>query len=211
MKAWNTTEQDIREAADEVGLAIHSDWSGNGITRDGRALRFRLALGTDKENYRSIKRGRRIAAVCWHGHRDFFRALYRRSPEARIKTALADYRGTDGFERDFPATGQGNVGSWAEPQAAQDACDCSFDIRSSGDRLASRRIEFATLTPTGLTNVRTLRQSDIAACPFVIFVADHYREDGSCRCDDADERVRMIEEWEYTEEDFADIPLRSTV
>ena len=205
MKAWGTTEQDIRASADEVGLAIHSD----DVTPVGRALQFRLALGPDKDSYRSIKRGRRIAAVCWHGHRDFFRALYRRSPEARIKTALADYRGTDDFERIFPATGQGNVGSWAEPQAAQDACDCSFDVRL-GDRPTSRRIEFATLTPTGLTNVRTLAQSDIAACPFVIFVAEHYRPDGSCKCDDADERVKMISEWGYTADDFAAIPLRVT-
>lgn len=196
MQAWNTTEADIRASADEVGLAIHSDWSGHGVTRVGRALQFRLGLGADKEHYRSIKRGRRIAAVCWHGHRDFMRALYRRSPDMRLKTALADYRGADGFERAFPDTGRVNVGSAFEPQAAQDACECGHEV------------EFGTLTRTGVENVRMIRQSAIAACPFVIFMPDHYRSDGSCKCDDADEREKMIAEWEYCEEDFADIPLR---
>lgn len=199
MKVWNTTEQDVRAAAEEVGLAIHSDWSGSGIQKDGRALRFRLALGADKDHYRSIKRGRRIAAVCWHGHRDFFRALYRRSPDARIKTALADYRGSDGFEAAFPATGHTNVGSWAQPEAASDACACGHEVR------------FATLVQDGRslveTSVTTLRQSSILACPFVILVPSHYRADGSCKCDDADERERMVAEWDYTAEDFADIPL----
>jgi hypothetical protein len=46
------------------------------------------------------------------------------------------------------------------------------------------------------------------ACPFAIMVPEHYRDDESCKCDDADERARMIAEWEYSETDFAAIPLR---
>lgn len=34
------------------------------------------------------------------------------------------------------------------------------------------------------TEVREVSQSDIAKCPHVIFVPDHYRPDGSCRCND---------------------------
>jgi hypothetical protein len=36
----------------------------------------------------------------------------------------------------------------------------------------------------------------------------HYRDDGSCKCDDAAERATMIREWGYTKKDFAKIPLR---
>lgn len=68
---------------------------------------------------------------------------------------------------------------------------------------------FGTLTKDGLTNVREIKQSDLAKCPFVIFNADHYRADGSCKCDDAAERARMIREWGYRKKDFKDIPLRS--
>lgn len=55
---------------------------------------------------------------------------------------------------------------------------------------------FGTLNPDGtLSNVREIAQSDIARCPHYIFVADHYREDGSCKCDDPNETV--MREWGY--------------
>lgn len=69
-------------------------------------------------------------------------------------------------------------------------------------------ITFGELTPDGLTNVRVMRQSNLMSCPFTILVPEHYRPDGTCLCDDPEERARMIREWEYTEEDFQDIPLR---
>ena len=30
----------------------------------------------------------------------------------------------------------------------------------------------------------TIKQSDIAKCPFYIMVQENYRQDGSCKCDD---------------------------
>lgn len=46
-------------------------------------------------------------------------------------------------------------------------------------------IEFGTLLPDGsLVNVRKLARSDMQACPHTIWVAEHYREDGTCKCDD---------------------------
>lgn len=49
---------------------------------------------------------------------------------------------------------------------------------------------------------RTILQSQIEKCPFVIMVPEHYREDGTCKCDCPKERQRMIDEWDYTEEAF---------
>lgn len=137
MKVWNATEAQIREAFDETGLKVYGEWSeyghGNDITRDGRALRFRLGIDTTQprnsggflpyqrmsQNY--YGNGRKIAAVCWHGHRDFMRALFRLAPEARIKSALADYRGSDDFERSYRATfGEGNGYNLSYGQA----CGC---------------------------------------------------------------------------------------
>lgn len=57
-------------------------------------------------------------------------------------------------------------------------------------------------------NILIMRQSDIAKCPFYILVPEHYREDGTCKCNDAEERAKMIREWGYSPEDFKDIPLR---
>lgn len=41
-----------------------------------------------------------------------------------------------------------------------------------------------------------LPKSQVRACPHVIFLPDHYREDGSCRCDDPT-HIEM-KEWGYT-------------
>lgn len=69
-------------------------------------------------------------------------------------------------------------------------------------------IKFGTLHSDGsLTNVRYLRQSSVMACPHTIFLPEHYRPDGSCKCDDAEERAMMIREWDYEASDF-DGPVR---
>ncbi len=79
----------------------------------------------DRERYRRTSpSGQRVNAVCWHGFRDFFRALYRRTPEAIAKTALATYDGTEGFEETFPETGNRNIGSRFHPLCMADACVC---------------------------------------------------------------------------------------
>lgn len=70
-------------------------------------------------------------------------------------------------------------------------------------------VQFGTLQPDGsLVNVRTIKHSDIGKCPHVILVPDHYREDGSCKCDDAEHRKMMIKKWGYTESSFEGIELR---
>ena len=33
-------------------------------------------------------------------------------------------------------------------------------------------------------NIKIIKQSDILRCPKVILLPEHYREDGSCRCDE---------------------------
>jgi hypothetical protein len=45
------------------------------------------------------------------------------------------------------------------------------------------------------TDIREIAQSDIMKCPHAIFVGEHYRADGSCRCNDP-EHVEMAE-WGY--------------
>lgn len=43
--------------------------------------------------------------------------------------------------------------------------------------------------------VRVIKRTDIAKCPHVILVAAHYRDDGSCRCNDPNETI--MAEWGY--------------
>jgi len=46
------------------------------------------------------------------------------------------------------------------------------------------------------TDIREIAQSRLSACPHCIMVAEHYREDGSCKCNDRNETV--MKEWGYT-------------
>lgn len=56
---------------------------------------------------------------------------------------------------------------------------------------------FSELQPDGtVTNVRVIKQSDMLACPHVIMVPEHYRDDGTCRCDDQG-HTEMVT-WGYT-------------
>lgn len=67
---------------------------------------------------------------------------------------------------------------------------------------------FAKLTKDGLTEVREIKQADLQRCRFTILTAEHYRTDGSCKCDDPEHRAMMIREWGYKAKDFKGIPLR---
>lgn len=68
-------------------------------------------------------------AVCWHGHRDFFRALYARVPDAKIRTAFITYQNAVHFEDNYeltwngaPEKASGSFAGHARPY--QDACTC---------------------------------------------------------------------------------------
>lgn len=59
---------------------------------------------------------------------------------------------------------------------------------------------FSTLTPDGRggateSNVQVLNQADLLRCPHAILVAEHYRTDGTCKCNDPKEKV--MHEWGY--------------
>lgn len=56
-------------------------------------------------------RDRAVGAVCWHGFRDFFFALFRRKPDAHIEAARAYYRNAKHFEQIYPSTASGGYDS----------------------------------------------------------------------------------------------------
>jgi hypothetical protein len=62
MYVWNATESDIRAAAKASGVAIYSDWRGDGVNRTGKtersSLHFRLALGTERIEQGTMERER---------------------------------------------------------------------------------------------------------------------------------------------------------
>ena len=127
----------VERAANSVGVSVNIRHTGPS-RGGGETLSVKVNLPdgpegspNDRERYRRISHsGRKINAVCWHGFRDFFRALFEYTPDAVVKTALATYAGSKGFEATFPATGAKNIGSMFEPMAIADACLCA----DCGDR-----------------------------------------------------------------------------
>ena len=52
------------------------------------------------------------------------------------------------------------------------------------------------------TDLREIPRTSIANCPFAIFGSQHYRDDGTCKCNDPDERVMLMRDWGYAPVDF---------
>ena len=130
MKAWTVTPEQVEMAAREVGLRLR------GISRAGKTdrspLSFTLGLDTAQRRedgslpYQRVSlsgNGRRVAAVCWHGHRDFMVALFDECPAMRLKSALADYRGEQDFEDKFEDT-RGTGNGWNVGLSYGEACTC---------------------------------------------------------------------------------------
>lgn len=189
MIAKGTTAQVIEAAATAAG--VRADVRDVRPTRDGgQRVRFGLRLGCCR---RADGSRRHSGAVCWHGHRDFFRALFAAAPGARVQTMQTERTVPGGwytagnFEDVYQNTGDANVGSAYDPISYADACDCDSD---QDDVLKTARIT-------------TMRYVDIKRCPFAIMLPSHYRADGTCKCNDADERAHMMRDWGYTADDFA--------
>lgn len=148
MKVAGATLQEIERAADETGVRLYN------LRESGHGYAFTLKTGEPDERridwrgrlvwrprYQRVSRREQQStarghegkwfsravpgAVCWHGHRDFFRALYRLAPKAIVRTAMAVYRNADNFEDQFEATryaGGDRMGFHMTPYA--DACTC---------------------------------------------------------------------------------------
>lgn len=182
---------------------------------------------------------RRINATCYHGHFAVLAVLFRLEPDAKVITTMATYQGEDDFYRKAYALAGRNIGSRMFPMSMDQACRCPGsvveesmrDLRGEADGgwekappvqtvkrdESESTIRFASVGLAGdklvESNVRLIKHSDIARCRFSILVPEHYRNDGSCKCDDPEHRRMMCKSeedggWGYSEWDFAGIPLR---
>ena len=129
MLAYNVDTHDLQAAATEAGVVLTGQQAQRDGTpiKTGRGLRFTL-LPQGKRYQRRGFTGRRINALCWHGHYAFMAALFERVPSARIVSAMVRYDGKDEFEAFADRTGDRNIGSEREPLAYRDACDCPAGV-----------------------------------------------------------------------------------
>ena len=210
MTGYGFTFAEVAEIARGLGIGAIGD-----DLRPGRGgvvrCSFRLALDSTRplgdRPYQRVSmsrlngdRPRRVAAVCFHGHRDVFRALFERHPAARIVSARARYDGREHFEASYHAQAAGEASPYGYFTSYADACECD-DVTRSDD---GHRVEFGTLDAElgRLVRTRTIANSAILACPHVILAPEHYGDDGRCRCSDPVEQARLISEYGYTRADF---------
>lgn len=142
MKIYDVPISELRRIATDLGVRFEGDDVSNsrGLRAKGRLMPLRGENPYQRVSaspFMTKKDGspRRIGAVCWHGHRDWMRAVFNAYPDARIVTGLAgdvDYRGADDFERTHRDTGARNIGSMMYPVAFADACACPESGDTSG-------------------------------------------------------------------------------
>jgi hypothetical protein len=178
-----------------------------------------LPLGTDGDKWRKVRndpwsgRERRIFACSWHAHYVFYAALLELDPEAEFKSSLAHWKGRDDFHHRAPATANLNWGSMMYPEYAGQmahytpdasemralACEIAGTEPPGEGRdivFSEHRTSFGELSPAGYTEVGTLKQSTMLACPHTIIAFEHYRADGTCKCNDRGENI--MADWGYT-------------
>lgn len=198
---------DLYAIANDLGIRLECDADFFGPR--SRRLNLRLFAEVGSDQFRKInvarylKSGRRrTGAVCWHGHYAFMRAVFMLDANAKFRTAIDTWDGRQDFFKRAAESGRKNVGSIMEPLAYANACDCwagqSEIVRRTVEQVSDDHdtVQFGTLETDGnVTNVRVLRSSDLRACPHFILVPEHYRDDGSCRCNDPEATV--MKEWGY--------------
>jgi hypothetical protein len=76
------------------------------------------------------------------------------------------------------------------------------DITSALHR-GKESVEKGIIRKMQTASVRVIKQADLLKCPFAIIAPEHYRADGTCRCDDVEHQNFMKRNWGYTDKDFA--------
>jgi|SRR5215831_320541 len=132
MKILNVPYFDVNAIAEELDIRFVG-------TDDGPSRNYRyrvhgvLRPQHDKPNpYQRLSASwmhdeRRVAAICWHGHRDFMRAIFDKYPHATIVTnwyGPVRYRGIEEFNEKHEETAYRNVGAPIFPRMACEICSC---------------------------------------------------------------------------------------
>lgn len=116
-------EAAVAAANEEHAYDMRLDFtSGHNGNFRGRLLP--VTGSSTRNGRRRSPSGRRVHAMCWHAHLAMLRALFERVPQARVTTALADYKGRANFEATWPNTGDKNIGPAFDPMSYEHACDC---------------------------------------------------------------------------------------
>jgi hypothetical protein len=129
MKVYGVTLNQCHDIARSLGIRFEGeDVSNSRGARTSGKLRADGATNPYPRVSASPFQTRRMPhCVCWHGHRDFMRAVFAIEPGARITTGLRgsiDYQGSEDFEQKYQDTAWLNIGAPIAPVAMCEACSC---------------------------------------------------------------------------------------
>lgn len=111
----------VSELKYDGNVRLHQD--AHDIT--GRSMRGRIDVHSSRgPGARTSSSGRRGPYACWHAYRDVLAALFTEYPEATVRTAMATYRGAEGFLNTYPRTAYRNIGSMMQPAYMPSLCNC---------------------------------------------------------------------------------------
>jgi hypothetical protein len=199
---------ELDDICDGLKMELY-DYSDDGLRRAGKFAGFTLhkfrivpLRGSDifrklnQQPWSGSDKRRRTFAVCWHGHYAFMRTVLELDPTAVFVTSVDRWAGLADFMRRAWASADKNIGSIMYPDLYRNACNCEAGTHSPLinkwlDKIDDNEREQSM----GIVNVVNMKQSDIMKCPHLIMVPEHYRRDGSCRCDDPNHEVMAT--WGY--------------
>lgn len=125
MTVSGVTDSTLQHAADAVGVSLDI----SRLNPAGTRWRVKVNPGSDKEKYRRtsasyFRQGYRVNAVCWHGFRDFFREVFKTVPDAKFRTSVDHWKGSEDFESRYRDSAFKNIGPPIAPVYIKDACAC---------------------------------------------------------------------------------------
>lgn len=108
------------ESLTKIATDLRMEFRGNDVS-SGRGFRVQGSLKPRTGYVNRYQRtsaswqreGRKVAAICWHGYRDWMREVFKQYPNARITSGLygkQDYRGKDNFEDTHKDSGWTPIG-----------------------------------------------------------------------------------------------------
>lgn len=135
MLARNVTYGQLADAAARTGVALYEARPAN--ARES-AWRFRIVPlpERDEDGWKLYQRRstssfsteRKVHAVCWHGHRQFFGELFKLAPDAVVRTAMAVWTLKTFTVDNLWETYRKNIGAPVFPVCAGEACNCNAGV-----------------------------------------------------------------------------------
>lgn len=115
--------QEVNEALFQSNVTLELE------AKSSRSYRVKIGV-RDSYGYgaRTSASGRHGPYACWHVFRDVLGAWFTAYPDMIVRTALATYRGQEGFADNFPQTYWHNVGSMMYPAQMGQLCQCAEDL-----------------------------------------------------------------------------------